>query len=75
MFTVHQAKQALDLKCAGIFSRLHLRDGKPGYLPDIPLVLQYLSEVCKRYEELNRFGSWLQEVVMPRMNSTEYVRR
>jgi len=63
------------LKCAGIFSRLNLRDGKPGYLADIPLVLQYLSEVCERYTELTAFGCWLQEVVIPRMGSTEYVRR
>lgn len=63
------------LKCAGIFSRLNLRDGKPGYLADIPLVLQYLLEVCERYTELNSFGFWLQEVVLPRMDSTEYVRR
>lgn len=63
------------LKCAGIFSRLHLRDGKTGYLADIPLVLQYLSEVCERYDELNPFGSWLREVVVPRLDSKEYVRR
>ncbi|MDG2071911.1 MAG: phosphotransferase [Pseudomonadales bacterium] len=62
------------LKCAGIFSRLNIRDGKPGYLADIPLVLQYLSEVCERYSELKGFGAWLQENVMPRMNSAEYVR-
>ena len=34
------------LKCAGIFCRLNLRDGKPGYLKDIPLVIDYLIEVA-----------------------------
>ena len=47
------------LKCAGIFSRLNLRDGKPGYLNDIPLVLEYLLEVTEIYPELHDFGAWL----------------
>lgn len=34
------------LKVVGIFSRLWLRDGKRGYLNDIPLTLDYLAEVC-----------------------------
>ncbi len=34
------------LKVAGIFARLWLRDGKRGYLDDIPLTLDYLAEVC-----------------------------
>ncbi len=34
------------LKVVGIFSRLWLRDGKRGYLDDIPLTLDYLGEVC-----------------------------
>ncbi|HEY5700561.1 MAG TPA: phosphotransferase [Gammaproteobacteria bacterium] len=33
------------LKVAGIFCRLYYRDGKPGYLRDIPLTLRYLTEV------------------------------
>ncbi len=40
------------LKVAGIFCRLYYRDGKPGYLGDIPLTLHYLTSVCTRYEEL-----------------------
>lgn len=46
------------LKCAGIFSRLNLRDSKPRYLDDIPLVLSYISEVTKLYPELESFGAW-----------------
>ncbi|HEB92545.1 MAG TPA: aminoglycoside phosphotransferase [Gammaproteobacteria bacterium] len=40
------------LKAAGIFARLNLRDGKPGYLGDIPRTLGYVREVAERYGEL-----------------------
>jgi len=40
------------LKASGIFARLCLRDGKAGYLDDIPRTLSYVSEVCAHYEEL-----------------------
>jgi len=40
------------LKVLGIFSRLLLRDGKAGYLKDIPLTLAYVVGVCRRYDEL-----------------------
>ncbi len=33
------------LKAIGIFSRLHIRDGKAGYLGDIPRTLEYLRQV------------------------------
>lgn len=41
------------LKVAGIFARLNYRDGKPGYLKDIPLTLEYVREVAGRYAELS----------------------
>ena len=53
------------LKCAGIFSRLNLRDGKPGYLGDIPLVFSYIREVTSRTDELREFDDWLGLVVAP----------
>jgi len=40
------------LKAAGIFARLHHRDGKPGYQADIPRTLGYVLEVSARYPEL-----------------------
>ncbi|MFT7686937.1 MAG: aminoglycoside/choline kinase family phosphotransferase [Candidatus Azotimanducaceae bacterium] len=55
------------LKCAGIFSRLNIRDGKSRYLQDIPLVISYLLEVCENYDELEDFGIWLKEDVQPKM--------
>jgi len=39
------------IKILGIFSRLHLRDGKEGYLNDIPLTLKYIVDVGSKYEE------------------------
>jgi aminoglycoside/choline kinase family phosphotransferase len=40
------------LKVLGIFARLFHRDGKEGYLKDIPLVLEYAIATANRYIEL-----------------------
>lgn len=40
------------IKILGIFARLSHRDGKDGYLKDMPLVMDYLRRVCERYPEL-----------------------
>lgn len=39
------------LKVLGIFCRLYYRDGKAGYLNDLPLVWQYTREVGRCYPE------------------------
>jgi hypothetical protein len=39
------------LKVLGIFSRLKIRDGKDGYLKDIPRTLEYIEQVSA--EEVN----------------------
>jgi len=39
------------IKVLGIFARLHLRDGKDGYLKDIPLTLKYVLEIGSKYSE------------------------
>lgn len=44
------------LKASGIFARLNHRDGKSGYLADIPRTLAYVCEVCVRYPELSVLG-------------------
>jgi aminoglycoside/choline kinase family phosphotransferase len=44
------------LKAAGIFARLKHRDGKSGYLKDIPRTLGYVSDVCSRYPKLEALG-------------------
>jgi len=53
------------LKAIGIFSRLHLRDGKSNYLGDIPRTLNYVTSVCETYPELAEFNSFLHEQVLP----------
>ena len=40
------------IKVLGIFARLYHRDGKDGYLKDMPLVMHYLRKACERYDEL-----------------------
>ena len=53
------------LKAVGIFSRLHLRDDKPGYLADIPRTMAYISDVCGIYPELKTFNAFLHKQVLP----------
>lgn len=53
------------LKAIGIFSRLNLRDGKPGYLKDIPRTLNYVIEQAQIYPELSEFSQFLQSRVLP----------
>ena len=40
------------IKVLGIFARLYHRDGKDGYLKDMPRVMAYLRRACERYTEL-----------------------
>jgi aminoglycoside/choline kinase family phosphotransferase len=40
------------IKVLGIFARLCHRDGKQGYLKDMPLVMAYLRAACARYIDL-----------------------
>ncbi len=55
------------LKAMGIFSRLHLRDGKPSYLADIPRTLGYVTEVCGDYPQLAAFAEFLLSDIQPRL--------
>lgn len=55
------------LKAAGIFARLKHRDGKAGYLQDIPRTLGYVVEVAGRYDELAAFGSYIDAEVLSRL--------
>ncbi len=50
------------LKAAGIFARLHHRDGKPGYLADIPRTLGYVLDIGGRYGELETLMRLLDEL-------------
>lgn len=42
------------LKVLGIFARLYHRDGKDGYLANLPLVLKYTRSVAGRYSEMRK---------------------
>jgi aminoglycoside/choline kinase family phosphotransferase len=53
------------LKAAGIFCRLWLRDGKPGYLQEIPRTLAYISALPRDSGLCGEFQDWLQGRVLP----------
>jgi hypothetical protein len=55
------------LKAAGIFARLNHRDGKPGYLADIPRTLAYVVEVAERHTELLALGEFVSDRVLERL--------
>ncbi|MCX6075281.1 MAG: phosphotransferase [Campylobacterales bacterium] len=50
------------IKVLGIFSRLFLRDGKDGYLKDIPLTLKYVLDTADRYDETKELAKFLKEI-------------
>jgi N-acetylmuramate 1-kinase len=50
------------LKATGIFARLNHRDGKPGYLKDIPRTLAYVADVAGRYPALAALQELLHDI-------------
>ncbi|MBF0620670.1 MAG: phosphotransferase [Magnetococcales bacterium] len=46
-----------NLKAIGIFGRLSIRDGKHGYLEDIPRTMSYVREVLPNYPELKELNA------------------
>jgi aminoglycoside/choline kinase family phosphotransferase len=59
------------LKVLGIFARLYHRDGKDGYLKDLPLVMSYLRAACARYADLKPLLILLDEM-QPRIAKQGY---
>jgi N-acetylmuramate 1-kinase len=57
------------LKAIGIFARLWHRDGKPGYLNDIPRTLNYVRTVSQRYQELQFLHSFIEARVLPALEA------
>ena len=55
------------MKAIGIFARLKHRDGKPGYVADIPRTLGYVLEVAQRHDALQPLYRWLTAQVAPRI--------
>jgi N-acetylmuramate 1-kinase len=50
------------LKVLGIFARLYHRDGKDGYLKDLPLVMEYTRKAAGRYNTLAPLIRLLEEL-------------
>lgn len=53
------------LKVLGIFCRLTIRDHKPGFLADIPLVMAYFIEVAGEYPEMEPLLFWFRQELEP----------
>ncbi|HEX9208181.1 MAG TPA: phosphotransferase [Steroidobacteraceae bacterium] len=53
------------LKVGGIFARLWHRDGKAGYLADIPRTLQYAVGSCARHADFAELGALIERRVLP----------
>ena len=53
------------LKASGIFARLHHRDGKSGYLKDIPRTLDYITRLNTGLAPLQALGEFIRTRVSP----------
>lgn len=53
------------IKILGIFVRLFKRDGKTGYLKDLPRVMWYVRTIAAEYSELNAFIQLLEQKILP----------
>jgi len=55
------------IKVLGIFARLWYRDGKSGYLADLPRTLDYVCDAARRYAELREFSRWVESRLLPQL--------
>ena len=57
------------IKVLGTFARLHLRDGKSGYLDDLPMVIAYVEEMLDKYAPQQpvfvEFKVWFEQRISP----------
>lgn len=58
------------LKASGIFARLNHRDGKPGYLGDIPRTLGYITDMAGRHPALAPLCDFVENEVLARLPTT-----
>lgn len=75
---LHQWQRWFDLmgmqrhvKASGIFARLLHRDGKSGYLKDIPLTLSYIVDISAKYPEFNFLHELVLNKVIPALTAME----
>ena len=59
------------IKVLGIFARLYYRDGKRGYLNDLPRVLDYTRETAAAYAETTEFARYLKESIDPAFSAAQ----
>lgn len=57
------------LKAAGIFARLLRRDGKDGYMQDVPRTLSYIVDLAPGYAELDGLITLIVERVLPALET------
>lgn len=59
------------IKVLGIFARLFYRDGKPGYLADLPRVLAYTREAAALYPETTEFAHYIAARIDPSFEAAQ----
>jgi aminoglycoside/choline kinase family phosphotransferase len=59
------------IKVLGIFARLFYRDGKAGYLEDLPRVLAYTREAAALYPETAEFARYIDERIEPHFEAAQ----
>ena len=64
------------VKILGVFSRLWLRDQKPAYMQDVPVIIDYIREACSLYGEeysaVADFWQWFEQTALPRAQRAEW---
>lgn len=53
------------LKILGIFVRLYQRDGKSGYLKDLPRVMYYVRQQLDVLPQLQSLSQWIEQCIVP----------
>jgi aminoglycoside/choline kinase family phosphotransferase len=59
------------IKVLGIFARLYYRDGKSGYLKDLPRVLAYTQAAASLYPETAAFADYLAARIDPQFRAAQ----
>ena len=59
------------IKVLGIFARLYYRDGKVGYLQDLPRVLRYTKEAAAQYAETAEFAEFIAKRIEPEFQAAQ----
>lgn len=60
------------IKVLGVFARLSLRDGKHGYLNDLPTVIRYVQSVAAQHVMAEDFIDWFNGKIVPLAKCREW---